>query len=38
VEHRAHFVRRQVNVGLAVVALNEAMAIAVTRDGAFKFG
>jgi hypothetical protein len=38
VQHRAHLVGRQVNVRFAVIALNKAMAVTVTRDRAFKFG
>jgi hypothetical protein len=38
VQNRAHFIRRQVNICLAVIALNKAVAISVTRNGAFKFG
>ena len=38
VQHRAHFVGWEVDVGLAVIAGHEAVAVAVTRDGAFDFG
>jgi hypothetical protein len=38
VQNRAHFVGRQVNICLAVIALNKAVAVTVTRNCAFKFG
>jgi hypothetical protein len=38
VQNSAHFIWRQVNVGLTVIALNKAVAVTVTRNGAFKFG
>ena len=38
VQHCAHFVGRQVNVGLAVVAQHKAVAVAVAGNRAFKFG
>jgi hypothetical protein len=38
VQHGAHLVRRQINVGFAVITLNETMPITVTRDSAFEFG
>jgi hypothetical protein len=37
-ENRAHFIWRQVNIRFTVIALNKAVAISVTRNGAFKFG
>jgi hypothetical protein len=38
VQHGAHFVGRQVDVGLAVVALYKSVAVAVAGNRAFKFG
>jgi hypothetical protein len=38
VQHGAHFVGRQVDVGLAVIALDKAVAITVAGNSAFKFG
>ncbi|GGA99189.1 hypothetical protein GCM10011496_20350 [Polaromonas eurypsychrophila] len=38
VQHGAHFVGRQIDVGLAVIALYKTVAITVARNGAFKFG
>jgi hypothetical protein len=38
VKNSAHFVWRQVNICLTVIALNKAVAVTVTRNGAFKFG
>jgi hypothetical protein len=37
VQHGAHFIGREVDVGLAVIALNKAMAIAVAGNGALEF-
>jgi len=37
VQHRAHLLRREVDVGLVVVAADEAVAVAVTDDGALEF-
>ena len=37
VQHRAHLVGRQVDVGFAVVALHEAVAVAMALDHAFDF-
>ncbi|MCY1168049.1 hypothetical protein D9M73_80320 [compost metagenome] len=37
VQHGAHFVGRQVNIGLAVVALDKTMAITVAKNGALEF-
>ncbi|WP_309682002.1 hypothetical protein [Polaromonas sp.] len=36
-QHGAHFVGRQVNVGLAVIALNKTMAVAVAGNRALEF-
>jgi hypothetical protein len=38
VKYCTHFVRRQINIRLTVIALNKAVAVTVTRNGAFKFG
>ena len=35
---RAHFVGRKVDIGLAVIADNETVSIAVSGDNAFEFG
>ena len=37
VQHRPHFIGRQINIGLTIVTQNEAMAIAVALHHAFKF-
>ncbi len=37
VQHCAHFVRRQIDVGLAIVALHKTVAVTVARHSAFKF-
>ena len=37
VQHRAHFLRREIEVGLAVVADEEAMAVAMAQDRALDF-
>jgi hypothetical protein len=37
VQHGAHLVGRQVNVGLAIVALDKAMAIAMAGNSAVEF-
>jgi hypothetical protein len=37
VQYGAHFVRRQINICLAVVTLNKAMTIAVAKYRAFEF-
>ena len=37
VQHRAHLIRRQINVGLAIVAHHEAVAVAVALHRAFNF-
>jgi hypothetical protein len=37
VQYSTHFVGRQVNIGLAVVSLNKAVAIAVAEYGALEF-
>jgi hypothetical protein len=37
VQHSTHLVGRQINVGLAVVTLDESVAIAMAGYGAFKF-
>jgi hypothetical protein len=36
-QHGAHFVRRQINVGLAVVTLHKTVAVTVAKNGTFKF-
>jgi hypothetical protein len=38
VQDRAHFIGRQVNVGLRIVALHEAVAVTVAKHRAFEFG
>jgi len=38
VQNRPHFVGRQVNIRLAVIALNKTVAVTVTRNCTFKFG
>ena len=37
VQHCAHFVAWQINVGLAVIALHKTVTVAVARHSAFKF-
>jgi hypothetical protein len=37
VQHRAHFVGRQINIGFAVVAQNKAMAVAVAGNSSLEF-
>jgi len=37
VQHRAHFVGWQVNIRLAIVAQNKAVAIAMAGNGALEF-
>ena len=38
VQHRAHLLRREIDVGLAVVADDEAVAVAMALDRALDFG
>jgi hypothetical protein len=37
VQHRAHLVRGQIDVGFAVVALHETVSIAMPLNSSFKF-
>jgi hypothetical protein len=37
VQHRAHLVRRQINVGASVVADQEAVPVAMPLNGSFDF-
>jgi hypothetical protein len=37
VQNGSHFVGRQINIRGPIIALNKAVAVSVTRDGAFKF-
>ena len=38
VQHGAHLVGRQINVSLAIIALDKTVAIAMARNDAFEFG
>jgi hypothetical protein len=36
VQHGAHFIGRQIDVGFAVIALHETVAVSVARNGALE--